>query len=305
MIKSAYIHIPFCEHICHYCDFNKVFLQGQPVDEYIEMLKKEMRLQLKTYPTDELDTIFVGGGTPTSLNESQLALLCEFIKQELPFNKKAGEYTFEANPGELSREKLEILYRAGVNRLSFGVQSFNDELLQKIGRTHRAVDVYETIALAQDVGFSNISIDLIYGLPGQTLDDFKETLNQALALDLPHYSSYSLIVEPKTVFYNSMQKGKLNLPPQELEAAMYELVMETMEQHGLHQYEISNFSKPGFESRHNLTYWDNLEYYGIGAGAHGYTAGKRIANHGPLKKYINSLIAGRSSCIRRASCSGS
>ena len=289
MIKSAYIHIPFCEHICHYCDFNKVFLQGQPVDEYIEMLKKEMRLQLKTYPTDELDTIFVGGGTPTSLNESQLALLCEFIEQELPFNKKAGEYTFEANPGELSREKLEILYRAGVNRLSFGVQSFNDELLQKIGRTHRAVDVYETIALAQDVGFSNISIDLIYGLPGQTLDDFKETLNQALALDLPHYSSYSLIVEPKTVFYNSMQKGKLNLPPQELEAAMYELVMETMEQHGLHQYEISNFSKPGFESRHNLTYWDNLEYYGIGAGAHGYTAGKRIANHGPLKKYINSL----------------
>ena len=197
--------------------------------------------------------------------------------------------TFEANPGELSREKLEILYRAGVNRLSFGVQSFNDELLQKIGRTHRAVDVYETLALAQDVGFSNISIDLIYGLPGQTLDDFKETLNQALALDLPHYSSYSLIVEPKTVFYNSMQKGKLNLPPQELEAAMYELVMETMEQHGLHQYEISNFSKPGFESRHNLTYWDNLEYYGIGAGAHGYTAGKRIANHGPLKKYINSL----------------
>lgn len=289
MIKSAYIHIPFCEHICHYCDFNKVFLQGQPVDEYIEMLKKEMRLQLKTYPTDELDTIFVGGGTPTSLNESQLALLCEFIEQELPFNKKAGEYTFEANPGELSREKLEILYRAGVNRLSFGVQSFNDELLQKIGRTHRAVDVYETLALAQDVGFSNISIDLIYGLPGQTLDDFKETLNQALALDLPHYSSYSLIVEPKTVFYNSMQKGKLNLPPQELEAAMYELVMETMEQHGLHQYEISNFSKPGFESRHNLTYWDNLEYYGIGAGAHGYTAGKRIANHGPLKKYINSL----------------
>ncbi len=289
MIKSAYIHIPFCEHICHYCDFNKVFLQGQPVDEYIDMLKKEMRLQLKTYPTDELDTIFVGGGTPTSLDETQLALLCEYIEQELPFNKKSGEYTFEANPGELSREKLEILYRAGVNRLSFGVQSFNDELLQKIGRTHRAVDVYETIRLAKDVGFSNISIDLIYGLPGQTLDDFKETLNQALALDLPHYSSYSLIVEPKTVFYNLMQKGRLNLPPQELEAAMYELVMETMEQHGLHQYEISNFSKPGFESRHNLTYWDNLEYYGIGAGAHGYTAGKRIANHGPLKKYINSL----------------
>ena len=292
MIKSAYLHIPFCEHICHYCDFNKVFLQGQPVDEYIQMLKKEMQLQLKSYPTDQLDTIFVGGGTPTSLSEQQLARLCEFIKEELPFNKKSGEYTFEANPGDLSREKLEILYHAGVNRLSFGVQSFNDELLQKIGRTHRAHDVYETIELAKEVGFTNISIDLIYGLPGQTMDDFQDTMERALALDLPHYSSYSLIVEPKTVFYNLMQKGKLQLPPQDLEASMYEQVMETMEKHGLHQYEISNFAKNGFESRHNLTYWNNLEYYGIGAGAHGYTAGKRIANHGPLKKYMNSLING-------------
>ena len=292
MIKSAYLHIPFCEHICHYCDFNKVFLQGQPVDEYIQMLKKEMQLQLKLYPTDQLDTIFVGGGTPTSLSEQQLARLCEFIKEELPFNKKSGEYTFEANPGDLSREKLEILYHAGVNRLSFGVQSFNDELLQKIGRTHRAHDVYETIELAKEVGFTNISIDLIYGLPGQTMDDFQDTMERALALDLPHYSSYSLIVEPKTVFYNLMQKGKLQLPPQDLEASMYEQVMETMEKHGLHQYEISNFAKNGFESRHNLTYWNNLEYYGIGAGAHGYTAGKRIANHGPLKKYMNSLMKG-------------
>lgn len=293
MIKSAYIHIPFCEHICHYCDFNKVFLQGQPVDEYIQMLKEEMRFQLAAYPTDELKTIFVGGGTPTSLNEKQLAILCETIDEMLPLNKQFGEYTFEANPGDLSREKLEILYNAGVNRLSFGVQSFNDQLLQKIGRTHRAADVYETIELAQKVGFSNISIDLIYGLPGQTMEDFQDTLNRALALDLPHYSSYSLIVEPKTVFYNLMQKGRLNLPPQELEASMYERVMEVMERHGLHQYEISNFAKTGFESQHNLTYWNNAEYYGIGAGAHGYTQGKRIANYGPLKKYITPLQAGK------------
>ena len=154
-------------------------------------------------------------GLQLHLNEQQLALLCEFIDQELPINKNSGEYTFEANPGDLSREKLEILNHAGVNRLSFGVQSFNDELLQKIGRTHRAKDVYETIKLAKDVGFTNISIDLIYGLPGQTMNDFKDTLVQALALDLPHYSSYSLIVEPKTVFYNLMPKGKLNLPPED------------------------------------------------------------------------------------------
>ncbi|WP_445669953.1 radical SAM family heme chaperone HemW [Peribacillus sp. FSL H8-0477] len=291
MIQSAYIHIPFCEHICHYCDFNKVFLQGQPVDEYLKMMKKEMQLQVKTYPSaPELETIFVGGGTPTSLNETQLQYLCDSITETFTL-KKDGEYTFEANPGELSREKLEILYQSGVNRLSFGVQSFTDDLLKRIGRTHRAADVYETIEKAQSVGFTNISIDLIYGLPGQTMEDFTDTLDKALALDLPHYSSYSLIVEPKTVFYNLMQKGKLHLPPQDLEASMYEKLMETMEKHNLHQYEISNFARTGFESRHNLTYWNNEEYYGIGAGAHGYTGGNRIANHGPVKKYMTPLQA--------------
>ncbi|MGE8078205.1 radical SAM family heme chaperone HemW [Peribacillus loiseleuriae] len=289
MIKSAYIHIPFCEHICHYCDFNKVFLKGQPVDEYLAMMKKEMQLQLAKYPTAGLDTVFVGGGTPTSLDEKQLAFLCDSISELMPMNAGA-EYSFEANPGDLSREKLDIMFQSGVNRLSFGVQSFNDELLKRIGRTHRAKEVYETIEKAQSVGFTNISIDLIYGLPGQTMDDFIETLDAALALDLPHYSSYSLIVEPKTVFYNLMQKGKLNLPPQDLEARMYERLMETMEYRGLHQYEISNFARPGHESRHNLTYWNNDEYYGIGAGAHGYTAGSRIANHGPVKKYMEPLL---------------
>ncbi|AMM93928.1 coproporphyrinogen III oxidase [Peribacillus simplex] len=291
MIKSAYLHIPFCEHICHYCDFNKVFLQGQPVDDYLQMMKREMVMQLSKYPTAGLDTVFVGGGTPTSLDEKQLAFLCEAINETLPFDPKKAEYTFEANPGDLSREKLEILYHSGVNRLSFGVQSFNDELLKRIGRTHRALEVYETIHLAQEVGFTNISIDLIYGLPGQTMEDFNDTLDKAIALQLPHYSSYSLIVEPKTVFYNQMRRGKLNLPPQELEASMYERLMEEMEKHGLHQYEISNFAREGFESRHNLTYWDNAEYYGIGAGAHGYTGGTRVANHGPVMKYIAPLMA--------------
>jgi putative oxygen-independent coproporphyrinogen III oxidase len=291
MIQSAYIHIPFCEHICHYCDFNKVFLQGQPVDQYLNMMKKEMQLALKMYPQDELKTIFVGGGTPTSLNEKQLEFLCASIKEALPFGE-TSEFTFEANPGDLSEEKLQILYDAGVNRLSFGVQSFNDELLKKIGRTHRAADVYETIEKAQKVGFTNISIDLIYGLPGQTMPDFVETLEKALDLDLPHYSGYSLIVEPKTVFYNLMQKGKLQLPPQDLEASMYERLMESMETRGLQQYEISNFAKPGFESRHNLTYWNNEEYFGFGAGAHGYVSGRRVANYGPLKKYMQPLLEG-------------
>jgi putative oxygen-independent coproporphyrinogen III oxidase len=287
MAKSAYIHIPFCEHICHYCDFNKVFLEGQPVDEYLMRLGEEMKLRRQE---GQLDTIFVGGGTPTSLDARQLAYLCEKINEHLPFS--GGEFTFEANPGDLGEEKLKVLKDHGVNRLSFGVQSFNDDLLKSIGRTHKSEDVYTSVKAAEKVGFDNISIDLIYSLPKQTEEDFKDTLTKALDLDLPHYSAYSLIVEPKTVFYNLMRKGKLSLPSQEQEAAMYDVLIQTMERYGIHQYEISNFAKEGFESLHNLVYWDNEEYVGLGAGAHGYINGVRYSNHGPLKKYMEPVSLG-------------
>lgn len=291
MIKAAYIHIPFCEHICHYCDFNKVFLQGQPVDEYLYSLRKEMEMTLQNAPTTHLDTIFVGGGTPTALNEQQLEVLCESIKDVLPFDEKT-EFTFEANPGDLSKEKFQILHDAGVNRLSFGVQTFNDELLKKIGRTHRASDVFKSVELAKDTGFKNISVDLIYSLPEQTLDDFRESLATSFSLDITHYSGYSLIIEPKTVFYNLMRKGRLPVPGEDTEALMYEILMEEMEKHGYRQYEISNFALPGYESKHNLTYWNNDEYYGFGAGAHCYVGGKRRSNFGPLKKYMEPIAEG-------------
>ncbi|PKR85125.1 radical SAM family heme chaperone HemW [Heyndrickxia camelliae] len=286
-MKAAYIHIPFCEHICFYCDFNKVFLKGQPVDEYIEALLREMKIQLEITPVKELETIFVGGGTPTVLDENQLDRLCNGIRSILPFQN--GEFTFEANPGDLSDEKLSILHEYGVNRLSFGVQSFNNELLKKIGRTHTSDDVFETLNKARNAGFENISIDLMYALPGQTENDFRSTLKTALDLDLPHYSSYSLIVEPKTIFYNLMRKGKLHLPSEDVEARMYDILMTEMEKHGLHQYEISNFAKPGYESKHNLVYWDNEEYFGFGAGAHSYVEQVRKSNFGPVKKYIHHL----------------
>ncbi|MCM3566557.1 radical SAM family heme chaperone HemW [Neobacillus mesonae] len=288
MIKAAYLHIPFCEHICYYCDFNKVFLKGQPVDEYLQAIEQEMKMTLQEAPSKELDTIFVGGGTPTSLNEQQLERFCQSINDNLSKSMN-NEFTFEANPGDLSEEKLQILKDAGVNRISLGVQTFNDELLKKIGRVHRAKDVYQTIEKIKSIGFENISIDLIYSLPTQTLNDFKETLDIALSLDLPHYSAYSLIIEPKTVFYNLMRKGKLSTPGEDVEAQMYEVLMDQMEKHGLHQYEISNFSKPGFESRHNLTYWNNEYYYGFGAGAHCYVDGFRQSNIGPVRKYIDTL----------------
>lgn len=291
MTKAAYLHIPFCEHICHYCDFNKVFLKGQPVDAYIQALDQEMKMTLRQFPTEPLETIFVGGGTPTSLNEQQLYQFCESINRNLPRSKNL-EFTFEANPGDLTKEKLQIVKDAGVNRISLGVQTFNDELLKKIGRVHRAKDVFQSIENAKTVGFENISIDLIFSLPTQTIADLKETLTEAFSLDITHYSAYSLIIEPKTVFYNLLQKGKLPTPGEDIEAEMYELLMEEMEKHGFNQYEVSNFSKQGFESKHNLTYWNNDFYYGFGAGAHSYLNGWRRSNTGPLKKYIDQIKNG-------------
>ncbi|CRK84199.1 radical SAM family heme chaperone HemW [Neobacillus massiliamazoniensis] len=291
MIKAAYLHIPFCEHICHYCDFNKVFLKGQPVDEYIQALEKEIQMTLNQYPASQFETIFVGGGTPTSLSEQQLYNFCQSIHKHLPMSENV-EFTFEANPGDLTMGKLQILREAGVNRISLGVQTFNEELLKKIGRVHRAEDVFQSVDNAKKVGFKNISIDLIFSLPTQTIDDFKESLIEAFSLDIQHYSAYSLIIEPKTVFYNLLQKGKLPTPGEDTEAAMYELLMEEMDKHGFEQYEISNFAKPGFESKHNLTYWNNDYYYGFGAGAHSYVNGWRRSNTGPLNKYIGQIQKG-------------
>ncbi len=289
MIQSAYIHIPFCQHICHYCDFNKMFIDRQPVEQYLDYLEKEIENTVQHVPFGQLQTIFVGGGTPTALNMKQTERLLAIIDKHLRPKTTEYELTFEANPGDVPKEKLKLLIEGGVNRLSFGVQTFQEELLKKLGRTHTKQDVVKSVEDAKAAGFFNINLDLIYALPTQTIQDVRETLQEAYALDVPHFSAYSLIVEPKTVFYNMMQKGKLPLPSEEHEAQMYEIVMDAMEKNGYYQYEISNFSKAGYESRHNLTYWNNEEYYGFGAGAHGYTAGKRTQNAGPLKKYFTTI----------------
>ncbi|KAB2493533.1 radical SAM family heme chaperone HemW [Priestia endophytica] len=288
MIHAAYLHIPFCHHICHYCDFNKVFFENQPVEQYLEAVNKEMETTMENFPTDYFKTIFVGGGTPTALTEEQLEVFLQGVKKYLPFDEET-EYTFEANPNELTVEKLQLMKKYGVNRLSIGVQTFNEELLKKIGRVHTNSQVEQVIAQAKEHGFHNISIDLMYNLPGQTMEDFKQSIEKAVSLNVPHISSYSLIVEPKTVFYNLHRKGKLHLLPQEKEAEMYEYLMDILASEGYEQYEISNFAKKGFESKHNLTYWENNEYFGIGAGAHGYMNEVRRANAGPLKKYIHAV----------------
>lgn len=291
-MRGMYIHIPFCHQICHYCDFNKVFFKNQPVDEYIESIGTELAIMKEEgHSFKNLETVFLGGGTPTALSEKQLERLLEIIHQYVDVSS-LREFSTEANPDELTNGKLSVLKNGGVGRLSIGVQSFDTELLKRIGRTHGADDPIRVIENARKIGFENISIDLIYGLPGQTTEQWEETLNKALSLDLPHYSGYSLIVEPKTVFYNLMNKGKLPLPGEDMEATMFATLIDRMEKAGRRQYEISNFSILGKESIHNLIYWENDEYAGIGAGAHGFVKGQRYANIGPLKKYMESTDNG-------------
>lgn len=285
---SAYIHIPFCEHICYYCDFNKVYLEGQPVDEYITLLLREIALVKEQYPSDDTKTIYIGGGTPTSLSVEQLDRLLVGVRELLPFDAR-NEFTVEANPGDLTAEKLQVMENYGVNRLSMGVQTFDDRLLKKIGRKHTASDVYATMRFLEKEAFENVSIDLIYALPGQSLESFRDTIRQALALELPHYSLYSLILENKTMFMNWIRQGRLELPDQEVESQMFLETIELMERAGRGQYEVSNFARPGYESRHNLTYWNNEQYYGLGAGASGYLGRERYKNHGPIQHYLAPL----------------
>ncbi|MGY3766891.1 radical SAM family heme chaperone HemW [Vagococcus vulneris] len=291
-MTSAYIHIPFCEHICFYCDFNKVFLEGQPVDEYIQALIQEIKLTKEVYPSSDTETIYIGGGTPTSLSARQLDVLLAGIRENLPFNEK-NEFTVEANPGDLTLDKLRVLQSYGVNRLSMGVQSFDDRLLKKIGRKHTAQDVFDTMNLFDIADFQNVSIDLIFALPNQTMESFEDTLDKALSLNLPHYSLYSLILENKTMFYNWARQGRLHLPGIDVEGDMFERAIFRMTEAGRQQYEISNFSLPGKESKHNLVYWNNEHYYGFGAGASGYLGDRRYKNHGPIQHYLKPLRENR------------
>ena len=286
--SSAYVHIPFCTQICYYCDFSKVFIKNQPVDAYLEHLIQETR----SYEIGKLRTLYIGGGTPTALSAQQLAYLLTELPKVMDLSE-VEEFTIEANPGDLDPDKIAVLKDSQVNRVSLGVQTFDNKMLKKIGRSHQEQDIYDNICHLKQAGFDNISIDLIYALPGQTMDQVKENVAKAIDLDIPHMSLYSLILENHTVFMNRMRRGKLPLPKEELEAEMFEYIIEELEKAGFEHYEISNFSKPGFESRHNLVYWDNAEYYGLGAGASGYVDGIRYKNHGPIRHYLEAVEAGK------------
>jgi len=289
MIKGAYVHIPFCEHICYYCDFNKYFINNQPVMAYLKALDQEMAEVISRPLHSKPETLFIGGGTPTALNDEAFSFVMDSVSNRLYEKGSTKEFTVEINPENLNPLKLEAMKQAGVNRLSIGVQTFDDRLLTKIGRKHTRQSAIQAVDLARKYGFDNISVDLMFGLPGQSKQQLQASLDEVLALQAEHVSIYSLQIEPRTIFYNRLKKGKLTLPSQDIEADMYEYLIDFLDRHGINQYEISNFAVSGHESQHNLIYWNNEEYHGFGAGAHGYVHGERVVNARAVKGYIRRI----------------
>ena len=290
--EAVYIHIPFCTNKCFYCDFNSYVLKDQPVMDYLRALDLEMEQTVAITPPGVIKTIFVGGGTPTVLKPDEMAFFLASVRKHFPNWSDDIEFSMEANPGTTDLEKMKVMKDGGVNRDSFGVQAFQNKLLGEIGRIHNTDDVYRSLENAHKTGLHNLSIDLMFGLPNQTVEMLDETITKALELDLPHYSIYSLKVEENTLFHTLFNKNKLPLPNEDDELAMYKLLMDRMREAGYKQYEISNFAKPGKESQHNITYWKNEDYYGFGAGAHGYVGRKRHINIKGVNPYNEAASKG-------------
>lgn len=277
--NSLYIHIPFCENLCDYCDFPKLQYFRIFAEQYLIRLKQE----LDSYHIDhKLKTIYVGGGTPTVLDDD---LLEELLKIIHPYIDGVVEYTFEANPETLNYTKLALLKRYGVNRLSIGVESTNDDILKAINRHHTFLDVKNAVILASQLDFDNLNVDLILGLPNATKGQLNKDLDNLLSLPITHLSCYSLSVNPHTVFFI---KG---IKPQDsdIERDLYDIVNERMEKEGFIHYEISNWAKPGYESKHNYTYWKDETYYGIGMGASGYIDNVRYTNTKSINDYLDGV----------------
>lgn len=260
---SIYIHIPFCVKKCAYCDFLSAPASPEIQEQYLHMLMQEIRQKAAIYADKYIvKTIFIGGGTPTTVSAELLCCMIEELYRQFSVDK-AGEISIECNPGTVDACKLIQYRKAGINRLSIGLQSTLDRLLRILGRIHNYEQFLETFKEARKAGFDNINIDLMSGLPGQSLADYRNTLQQVLGLQPEHISAYSLIVEEGTPFYDM----ELELPDEDTERAMYELTEQMLHRNGYARYEISNYAKPGFESRHNSVYWERGEYLGIGLGA--------------------------------------
>ena len=291
---GVYIHIPFCKQKCFYCDFPSFAGRERFIDSYLAALGRELELAAEKYGEQgrlKPATVYVGGGTPSLLALNQMEGLFAAIDKHINLDF-VDEFTIEANPGTPTVDKLRLMKAAGVNRLSIGVQSLDDDCLKTIGRIHTAREAVESVRLAQEKGFDNISIDLMYGLPGQTIETLKASVEKTLTLDVQHMSIYGLQLEEGTVFSRQQEMGKLQLSDDEQVEMMYDYITEVLPLNGYTRYEISNYALPGFESKHNCLYWQDVSYLGFGAGAHSYWQGSRYENPADIEQYISRISGG-------------
>lgn len=276
-IKAVYIHIPFCKTICSYCDFCKVLYNSNWIKPYLEKLKEEIE---NVYLGEEINTLYIGGGTPSSLSLEELEMLFKIIKV---FKlSETHEFTFECNLNDLEEEKLKLLYQNGVNRLSIGIESFNKKKLEFMKRSANFKDTKKRINLARNIGFKNINIDLMYAIPGESTRDLAKDIKLFLKLKTEHISTYSLEIPKNTL----VGLNKITPITEEHDFKMYNMICKKLKKKGYNHYEVSNFAKNGLESKHNLTYWNNEEYYGFGCGASGYVAAIRYENTKSLTEYL-------------------
>ena len=290
MVNNLYIHIPFCMRKCIYCDFFSVPYDEDLALRYIKAMTREIDLRRGT--VGELKTIYIGGGTPTAMPASLLLSLIQKIKSS--FTTFLGaEITIEANPGTVDRGSIRTLADAGVNRFSLGVQSFDDNTLKLLGRVHTFEDVLKSVSAVKASPIENFSMDLIYGIPGQTVDEWKKTVNTAIEITPQHISAYELTPERGTPLFEKMMKGEMEKPDEETIIEMYYHALDRLAEVGYRHYEISNFAQPGFECRHNLNYWNRGQYVGIGASAHSFIGDRRVKNTKDLNTYLDDLAEGR------------
>ena len=289
-MAGIYIHIPFCKQACTYCDFHfSTSLKGK--EKVVDAIISEMQLRSDFLKEEKIHTLYFGGGTPSLLNAADLQKILSELHIHFQFTEDF-EFTFEANPDDLSHDKIQMLAQSGVNRLSIGVQSFSDEYLKWMNRAHRSEESIACIDRAQAAGISNISIDLIYGLPGLSVPDWKTEIEKALELGVTHISAYCLTVEPNTALGYRVSKGKEKPVDEEAALEQFEILVEKLAEAGFEQYEVSNFAREGYYSKHNTAYWQGVPYLGLGPSAHSYAPGFREWNVANNMRYIRDIAEG-------------
>lgn len=288
---ALYIHVPFCKSKCYYCDFISYSNRDDIISKYIEYLKKEIDMYVSIIQNYSVKTIFIGGGTPSYIEGKYIYDILEYLFTKIKM-EEIEEITIEANPNTIDDERLKIYKESGINRISLGAQCFSDDILKSIGRIHNSKDIYDSIYRVRDHGFNNLNLDLIFGLPNQSMKDVLESINETVKLDIEHISYYSLILEEDTPFFNSYKKGKLNVPDEDLEREMYHKGKLFLDGEGYKHYEISNFAKEGYECKHNLFYWQLKPYIGLGLAAHSNICGYRYWNYNNFEDYFSYIDNG-------------